>query len=122
MGLNSLSVMVGSVITRPMLENRVYGGCPAVDITDKVGPQFQEISLDEKMLRATSLLTRFHAAHAKHRTGTIKIVAHRSEFGDDDASWFAVEDRVYTKKLMAAEVDFMRFIYPAKFYPMRGNT
>ena len=40
--------MVGSVITRDMAPNHVYGGAPAVDLTAKVGPQFGPVTVDRR--------------------------------------------------------------------------
>jgi acetyltransferase-like isoleucine patch superfamily enzyme len=41
-------VLAGSIVTHDLEENHVYGGNPAVDLTEKLGPQFEEVSLDEK--------------------------------------------------------------------------
>ena len=37
--------MVGSVVTRDMAPNHVYGGSPAIDLTAKVGPQFAPVTV-----------------------------------------------------------------------------
>ncbi len=41
-------VLAGSIVTNDIGENRVYGGNTARDLTEKMGPQFEEVSLDEK--------------------------------------------------------------------------
>ncbi len=110
--------MVGAVITHPMRQNRVYGGSPAVDITEKVGPQFEEVSDKQKMKHAHDLLNQFHTENPEHRKGAIRLVESKSDFQESDASWFAILDRLYTKKLTKVEVDFIKFAYPVKFFPL----
>lgn len=113
--------MVGSVVTRDMEENRTYGGAPAKDITDKVGPQFDDVSRDDVMARGRALLRRFHAAHPAFAEGSIVLVRDEQELEagkNDDATWVAVADRKYLKRLSEAEMAFIRFAYPAKFFPV----
>ena len=43
--------MIGSVVTKDMRENHVYAGVPAKDMTERLGTQFEEVSLDEKRLK-----------------------------------------------------------------------
>ncbi len=45
---NKSLAMLGSLITRDMLEDRVYAGSPAKDLTEKLGRQFEEPSVEEK--------------------------------------------------------------------------
>jgi acetyltransferase-like isoleucine patch superfamily enzyme len=110
--------LVGSVVTKDMEENHVYGGSPAKDITDKVGPQFEDISIDEKMNRAQNLLNKFHNSFVHHERGCIRLVEHVSDFGSENISWFAVLDRKYKKIRSEAEFDFIKFSYPSKFFPL----
>lgn len=41
-------LLVGSVATHDMKENHVYGGVPAIDMTDKVGTQFKNESPEKR--------------------------------------------------------------------------
>lgn len=54
-------VLAGSVVTDDLAENHVYGGNPAEDLTDKLGPQFEEPLLDEKFEMLKSRLLEFEA-------------------------------------------------------------
>ncbi len=40
--------MLGSLITKNMYKDRTYAGSPAKDFTDKLGPQFEEPSIEDK--------------------------------------------------------------------------
>ena len=106
--------MVGSVVTRDLEPNHVYAGVPAVDITDKVGPQFEDIALSVKVDRLTSLLKESGVGPS-----SIGIAATPEEVGGDGLSWFIVNTRTYTKRNTPAEIAFMKFLLPAraKFTP-----
>jgi acetyltransferase-like isoleucine patch superfamily enzyme len=113
--------LAGSMIGKDMKENHVYGGCPAVDLTDKIGPQFREIPLHEKMQRARELLEEFHVRHPKHKRGMLEVIMDATEIADEHRTYFIVGERTYTKRHTDVEADFIRFIYPAKFFP-RGDS
>lgn len=107
--------LAGAVITKNMQRNRVYGGCPAVDITDKVGPQFDEtIPLEQKVQRMKA-----HLAESGVDDTTLRIVATAQEITDNQNTWFIVSDRTYTKRGTDAEIAFMWYLLPekAKFIP-----
>lgn len=106
--------LVGSVITKDMEYNHVYAGTPAKDITDKVGPQFADVTIDEKTGKMVDHLFDFDAY------STIRIVDSVDKFNlDDELSYFDVDTRTYTKKRTKDEVEFMKFLLPtkAKFTP-----
>ncbi len=113
--------LIGSVVTKDMEENCVYGGSPAKNITDKVGPQFEAISDEEKMSRAQNLLEKFHKSFIQHERGSIRLVPKVSDIGSENISWFAVLDRKYKKMLSETEFDFIKFAYPSKFFPLDHN-
>jgi len=106
--------MVGSVVTRNMEHNHVYAGVPSKDITDKVGPQFTETSVEQKLDLMNGYLTDF-AGH----TDEIMIVEDVSSFRSDGVSYFAVATREYNKTNSNLEVGFMKYLLPerAKFVP-----
>lgn len=110
--------MVGSVVTRDMAPNHVYGGSPAVDLTAKVGPQFAPVTVDHKLARMTELLA-LAAATAGVDPSSLALAATAADITDDQRSWFVVDDRTYTKRGTAAETAFMKFLLPAraKFTP-----
>lgn len=105
--------LVGSVVTKDMEENHVYAGSPAKDITDKIGNQFNTVSIDEKYNKMVSYLNETNLKN-------IKIVKSNKEFVfDDPFSYFDVDTRTYTKKRTDDEIKFMSFLLPdkAKFTP-----
>ena len=107
--------MVGSVITRNMEENCVYAGVPAKDITEVVGPQFEEKNLNQKLALMEKYFFDFGGDARK-----IKIVAEVPLFCEDNASYFAVSTRTYTKTNSQMEIEFMKYLLPdkAKFTPV----
>lgn len=107
--------LVGSVVTKDMEENHIYGGSPAKDLTGKIQPQFRYVSLDEKYARLMEWYTEFGSP------ASIRIVMDQSEIRDDEFSYFIVSDRTYTKRLTDDETAFMRFLLPtkAKFTPKK---
>lgn len=109
--------MLGSVVTRDMAENRVYAGTPAKDITDKVGPQFQPVTLEQKYEGMLRKLAEFSSNHDVQ--GRIEIVKEWPRQMDPAISYFNVATRQYTKRLTDIEMDFMlHLLVPIKFYPL----
>lgn len=106
--------LVGSVITRDMEENTIYSGVPAKAISDKVGPQFNDVTLDEKYIKLLEYLELSQVDQ-----NNVKVVKLKSEIKNDNVSYFVVEDRSYTKKRSEDEINFMKFLLPekAKFIP-----
>ena len=110
--------LVGSVITRDMEANHIYGGSPAKDMTDKIGPQFKETSVEEKYKKMCVYLNNF-----KPTCATIQIVkdAHQVNFDNEAVSYFNVSTRHYTKRGSPEEIEFMKYLLPdkGKFIPWR---
>lgn len=107
--------MVGSVVTKDMDYNTIYAGSPAKNISNKIGGQFDNISVEEKFERMKELLKLFSPSNFN-----IRIVKDIREISkDDEITYFNVSDRKYTKKRNAEEVQFMKFLLPerAKFTP-----
>ena len=105
--------MVGSVITKDMEENNIYGGSPAKNLTEKLGNQFddtltpqQKINVLEKYIKELGLKD-------------IKICEAFPDVQEKHISYFSVTSREYTKKHTENEVKFMSFLLPekAKFIP-----
>lgn len=103
--------MVGSVITKDMNYNEIYAGSPAKSISDKIGFQFTEISISDKMDTMNAYLKEWQG-NAK----SIQIIADASEidFNNQGVTYFDVSDRTYTKRGTDAEISFMKFLLPAK--------
>jgi acetyltransferase-like isoleucine patch superfamily enzyme len=105
--------LVGSVVTKDMKRNHIYGGSPARDLTDKLKPQFTEVNLEKKLSKMLEYYKVFGSPES------IKIITETSEIKDDNRTYFNVRDRKYTKKLTDLEISFMKFLLPtkAKFIP-----
>jgi len=109
--------MVGSVVTKDMEENHVYAGVPARDVTERFGPPFHEVDLEEKRKKMEGYLEEFISIYKPPRN-RIRIVD-RIDPGQKEYSQFSLTERMYLKKLYPEEVQFMRFLLPtkAKFLP-----
>lgn len=103
--------MVGSVVTKDMVYNEIYAGSPAQSISNKVGNQFLEVSIEEKFIKMNQYLNEFNP-----NSKNIKIVKNFSEvnINDEEVSFFNVDSRTYTKRSTQEEIDFMKFLLPAK--------
>jgi len=108
--------MVGSVVTKNMEFNNIYAGSPAKSISEKIGFQFLEVSIDQKYDKMIKYL-----GEAGLNQKDIQIVKNIDEidFKNDRISFFNVMDRKYTKSLSPAEIKFMNYLLPekAKFTP-----
>lgn len=99
-----------SNIVKPMQYNHVYGGNPAVDLTDKIGAPYDQLEVSEKEERFQAKVDQFLNPEHVHPD----IV---QDF-KDIAATFNVEERTYQKTGSPLEVAFMRFLLPeAKFVP-----
>jgi acetyltransferase-like isoleucine patch superfamily enzyme len=106
----------GSVITKDMLPNRVYAGVPAVDITDKVGPQFEERSIEEKSDSLQKLIDVFVSENVLFKN-QLMIVKSSLEI-KAGVTCFNIADRTYTKLYNLAEINFLKCHVPLiKFVP-----
>lgn len=109
--------MVGSVVTKDMLYNEIYAGSPAKSISDKIGLQFKEVSIAEKLKKMNLYLNQWN-----EKAISIKIVSDNSEIDINrpDISYFNVSERTYTKIGSDEEISFMKYLLPekAKFTPI----
>jgi acetyltransferase-like isoleucine patch superfamily enzyme len=114
-GDRSLALM-GSVVTHDMEPNRVYAGVPAVDISDKVGLHYEEVSVDEKFSRLLNEFEKFSSGRQLEHE--IQIVKQWPDEMRPEVTYFNVATREYTKRLSRTEIDFMlHLLMPIKFYP-----
>jgi acetyltransferase-like isoleucine patch superfamily enzyme len=105
--------LVGSVITKDMEYNQIYGGSPAKNITDKIGNQFDVVDINSKFEKMNEYLNQSSIEN-------IKIVINSDEFDfNDEITYFDVTTRTYTKKLTDNEIKFINYLLPdkAKFTP-----
>ena len=106
--------MVGSVVTKDMKYNEIYAGSPAKSISDKIGFQFKEIAIEEKFKKMNLFLNEWNP-----NSKSIKIITDNSEILTDELTYFNVSNRTYTKRATPDEINFMKFLLPAraKFTP-----
>jgi acetyltransferase-like isoleucine patch superfamily enzyme len=96
-----------------------WAGNPAKDLTDKLGPQFDEIADDEKRARLQLVIEQFIARYPQYEGQ----VVHARQTIDPridkkrGVSYFNAVDRTYTKKRTAAEVAFLKWS-SGKFTPV----
>jgi acetyltransferase-like isoleucine patch superfamily enzyme len=105
--------LVGSVVTKDMDFNHIYGGSPAVDLTEKIKPQFREITIEEKR----NIINCFDIPKS------IKIIESDYEIVSDEFSYFNISNRTYTKKGTSDEILFMKQLQNKliKFIPKNDN-
>ena len=110
--------MAGSVVTRDMEFNEIYAGTPAKSISHKVGGQFKDVSVSQKLTRLKVLLANFQGG----KSG-IHIVDSVADVNfEDKLTYFDVSTRQYKKTGSTNEVAFMRYLLPdkAKFIPFEN--
>lgn len=118
-------LLVGSVAVKNMKANHIYAGSPAVDMTDKIGPQFDNISLNEKKAIMEKYIEDFKNRGKK--TEFIKIVENFNKTDSSKYTYFNLNTREYMPRYTKAEYEFMRFLLydKAKFIPYqteKGST
>lgn len=111
---------LGSVVTRDMLPNRTYAGIPAVDVTDKMGPQFEGWTSEQKKQKMGGILQAWFIDHPEHEDHLEVInYAHFNEPGHyPHRTVFNVATRTYRQTYSEAEVAFLKAHVPLiKFTP-----
>ena len=113
-------LMTGSVATRDLEANRTYAGSPAKDMTDKFGPQFEDVTLAEKLRRFRALIDEFVTATG-YSADSFAIVDAFVE--DTPHTQFDVANRRYRPVRSDAEYDFIKFMLydKAKWLPDFAN-
>ena len=105
--------LVGSVITKDMEYNHIYGGSPANDLTNKIKPQFKEITIEEKR----NIINQFIIPK------NIRIIENDDDIISDEISYFNITNRTYTKRGTDEEIVFMKQLQNKliKFVPKNDN-
>ena len=96
--LDKSMALVGSVITKNMDYNSIYGGSPAINLTNKIKPQFRKLTLDEKwgIMRSFKL------------PKNVKLIDNDFDIKNNEVSYFNIDKRMYTKRNTDEEVLFMK--------------
>jgi len=115
---NKSMAMLGSVITKDMDYNSIYGGNPAVNITDKLGSQFIEKSVDEKLISVSNFIEEYKSINNLINLN-VKVVTEYPSDIDNDFTYYNVSDRTYTKRNNKSEIELNKwmFKYKSKFIP-----
>lgn len=109
--------MVGSVVVKDMEANHVYAGVPAKDVTDRMGPQFEAIDVEEKARRMRAKIDEFISRNPEY-TGRFRVVTSPADM-DESLCCFDVSTRTYNKRYDEAEVAFLKTTVPlVKFTPI----
>lgn len=98
-----------SNIVKPMKRNHVYGGNPAVDLTDKIGAPYDVLDATTKEHMFQDRIRSFKQLYLEpSQEGAFRLLT----------DTFDVQKRTYRKTNTALEAAFMRFLLPeAKFVP-----
>lgn len=116
-------VLAGSVVTKDVGANRIYGGSPAKDLTDKLGEPFQFTTVTSRYDYMRKRLAEFlekYAVQLENEYGGITIVTDWAP-PEPHVTQFNVTTRQYRKLGTRVEVAFMKFLLPeAKFIPVIG--
>jgi len=102
--------LAGSVVTKNMEENRIYGGSPAKDLTDKISPQYTPLTLSQK----------WNIINQLEVPKQIRFIEDDSQVdNEDNISYFNINTRTYSKKRTEVEVSFMKYLQAKliKFVP-----
>jgi len=102
--------LAGAVVTKDMNYNEIYAGSPAKSISDKIGYQFNPVTIGHKLELMHQYLAKWGGD-----TQDIKIISSEDEINDpENISYFNVADRTYNKRLTDSEISFMKFLLPEK--------
>jgi len=109
--------LLGSVVTSDMLENRIYGGSPAKDLSEKVGYQFESRTVEQKAAVLNRLISEFGASQPA-LAEQLRCVTAYPEQPETGVTYFNVSDRTYLRQNSEAEVVFLKTYVPlVKFAP-----
>lgn len=114
-------LLVGGVITKDMEENHVYAGVPAKDITNQVGPQFKQVSLEEKIELFNQLYQQFLVENnLTSNDFSILVVDKIDVKSTERETIFCIKDRAYSPFRSENEYRFIKFMLyeKAKFLPV----
>jgi len=106
--------MFGSLITKDMLADKTYAGSPARDVTDRIGSQFEDKSLEDKVIFLTGYLERFAKKfNLNTYQNHIQVLKTKTdEFNNDSLIQINVDKRMYKKTGNTLEYHLIRFLLP----------
>ncbi|MFC6040238.1 acyltransferase [Paenisporosarcina macmurdoensis] len=118
-------LMVGGVITKDMEENRVYGGSPAKDLTDKIGTQFKDVSIIEKKSYFNNLYIQFLSSENINKNDypivLVEEIDKKVITKFENVTQFCLNDQTYVPTYSELEYKFIKYMLydRAKFIPIK---
>jgi len=105
--------LLGSVVTRPMRKNRIYGGNPALDLTDKLGHPWSEKSLDQKISNVRKFHDEFFSMVENRNLDreAIQICDTLPSNPDSQRTYYCLASRTFTKRNSVEEVAFNKWLF-----------
>lgn len=110
-------LMTGGVAVKNMLENHIYAGAPAKDVSEKFGMQFNEVGRAEREQMFSDLKAQFYAETNISTEQFISVDVFSSRNGVTE---FNLMERSYRPRRTEDEFAFMKFMLydKAKFVPV----
>ena len=116
-------LMVGSVAVKDMKANRIYADSPAVDVSDRLGSQFSEITYEEKLAMFKEYLEAFRLSGGE--VSNFKVIEQFSEgMHQNNYTQFNLNTRMYAPTYSENEARFIKsMLYEkAKFLPVKYKS
>lgn len=120
-------LLAGSTLVKPTVENHIYSGIPAQDVTEKIGEQFNiNLNYQQMLEKLSQYLKYFYESNPDFKNmDLIRIENEKPQKINHKYSYFIIKDRMYTKRSTDPEIAFIKFLLPdkAKFtpYPDKDN-
>lgn len=110
-------LMTGSVAVKDMLENHIYAGTPAKDVSERFGVQFDSVERTKREQMFSELKRQFEA---ETNIDTNQFVSVEVFSGSTDVTEFNLMERSYKPRRTEDEFAFMKFMLydKAKFVPI----
>jgi len=114
-------LMLGGVAVKNMAENHIYSGSPAIDVTNKMGHQFREITLEEKETMFSEYVDEY--SKQVNDVSFIKTTSDLNGIARREAlqkTYFDLRHQFYLPRYTEDEYKFIRFLLydKAKFLPI----
>jgi acetyltransferase-like isoleucine patch superfamily enzyme len=113
--------MLGSVVTKDMRYNTVYGGNPAKILSDKMVRPFK-LDFEHNVNTKASLMNQFineYSSETSNLVTNIQVITEYPIELDPEISYYNIRTRTYTKRNTEQEIMFNKWLfrYKAKFIP-----
>lgn len=111
--------LLGSVITQTMNRNSIYGGNPAIDLTEKLGRPYVERSNESKFESVVEYIKKFfEISEESFERDSVRVVMNEIE-AVPGVTNYCIASRRYTKTNSKTEIALNKWLfgYKAKFRP-----